>query len=180
MRLFPRPGTARKRLAPTWQDNRPTWGEGDRTSRYLHIPQIDRWRAMPFDMPPNPDRGTVLQRVRQIVESLDGAIDEGSGRALDLHIESWVAAWIHTVEVEYADHCAVIDVHRGQASQWLIESMHAAAYESEELDRIRAAYLACRSRLAGEPVAAGQRPDGPADLVRPADPAGRGDSAGLA
>ncbi len=139
-----------KTASPTWQDNRPTWGADDRADRYMHIPEIDRWRAVPFDMPPDPERGTVLQRVRQITESLDGAIDEGTGAALDRLIESWVAAWIATVETDYADHCAVINVHRGQASQWLTESTRISQHENEELERIRAAYLACRARLAGE------------------------------
>ena len=116
----------------------------------MHIPEIDRWRAVPFDMPPDPERGTVLQRVRQLTESLEGAIDEGTGAALDPIIESWVAKWIATVEADYTDHCAVINVHRGQAAQWLTESTHTARHENEELDRIRAAYLACRARLAGE------------------------------
>ncbi len=141
---------AGKDSSPTWQDNRPDWGDGDRAARYMYIPEIDRWRAMPFDMPPAPERGTVRQRVRQITESLDGAIDEGTGAALDRLIDSWVASWIATVETDYADHCAVINVHRGQAAQWLAESTHTARHENEELERIRAAYLASRARLAGE------------------------------
>jgi hypothetical protein len=139
-----------KNANPTWQDNRPDWSGGGHTGRYMHIPEIDRWRAVPFDMPPGPERGTVLQRVRQITESLEGAIDEGTGPALDLIIEAWVAKWIATVEADYADHCAVINVHRGQAAQWLTESICTGRHENEELDRIRAAYLACRARLAGE------------------------------
>jgi hypothetical protein len=165
MRLsgFLRRRKAASATPPTWEDNRPTWGAGASAGRYLEIPEIDRWRAVPFDMPPDPERGTVMQRVRQLVESLDGAIDEGTGSALDLLIESWVAAWIHTVETSYADHCAVIDVHAGQAAEWLVESEHNARDEAEELDRARAAYLACRARLSGEPEqpgpAAGQDPD---------------------
>ncbi len=155
---------------PTWQDNRPAWGSGPASGRYLHIPEIDRWRAMPFDMPPDPERGTVMQRVRQVVESLDKASDEGTGTALDRLIESWVAAWIQTVEASYADHCAVISVHGGQAAEWLAESTRTARYEGEELDRIRSAYLACRRRLGGEAGQAsaeelartqGDDPDGP-------------------
>ena len=150
MRFLPRRRDAGKNASPTWQDNRPDWNNGDRAGRYMHIPEIDRWRAAPFDMPPDPERGTVLQRVRQITESLEGAIDEGTGPALDPIIEAWVATWIATVEADYTDHCAVIDVHRGQAAQWLTESIHTARHENEELGRIRAAYLACRARLAGE------------------------------
>jgi hypothetical protein len=151
--------------SPTWQDNRPAWGADDRADRYMSIPEIDRWRAVPFDMPPDPERGTVRQRVRQIVESLDGAIDEGTGAALDRLIESWVASWIATVETEYTDHCAVINVHRGQASQWLTESTRTAHHENEELDRIRAAYLACRARLAGEQPVLATPPNEPTDTI---------------
>jgi hypothetical protein len=148
---------AGKNANPTWQDNRPDWGNSDRGGRYMHIPEIDRWRAVPFDMPPAPEQGAVLQRVRQITESLEGAIDEGTGAALDRLIESWVASWIATVETDYTDHCAVISVHRGQAAQWLTESIHIAQHENEELARIRNAYLTCRSRLAGEQTLYKQR-----------------------
>jgi len=150
MRLPGSRRNASKNASPTWGDNRPDWGADTQAARYMHIPEIDRWRALPFDMPPDPERGTVLQRVRQYVESLDGAIDEGTGAALDRVIEAWVAEWIATVETGYTDHCAVIDVHRAQAAQWLTESIHTARHENEELERIRAAYLACRARLAGE------------------------------
>jgi hypothetical protein len=155
MRLLRRRRDAGKGASPTWQDNRPDWSDGDRAGRYMHIPEIDRWRAVPFDMPADPERGTVLQRVRQYTESLEGAIDEGTGPALDRIIEAWVAKWIATVEADYADHCAVINVHRGQAAQWLTESIHTARHENEELERIRGAYLACRARLAGEQTGPG-------------------------
>ena len=150
MRLLRRRRDAGKDASPTWQDTRPDWSDGGRAGRYMRIPEIDRWRAVPFGMPPDPERGTVLQRVRQYIESLEGAIDEGTGSALDRVIEAWVAKWIATVEADYTDHCAVINVHRGQAAQWLTESIHTARHENEELGRIRGAYLACRARLAGE------------------------------
>jgi hypothetical protein len=150
MRFLRRRRNAGKNATPTWQDNRPDWTIGGPAPRYMHIPEIDRWRAVPFDMPPDPERGTVLQRARQITESLEGAIDEGTGGALDRLIESWVATWIATVNADYTDHCAVINVHRAQAAQWHVEAAHTAQYENEELQRIRAAYLASRARLAGE------------------------------
>ncbi len=149
MRLSPRRRNAAKNTSPTWEDNRPDWGADSNAARYVHIPEIDRWRAVPFDMPPSPDRASVLERVRQHIRSLEGAIDEGTGSALDRLIEAWVASWIATVEADYTDHCAVINVHRGQAAQWLTESTHTARHENEELERVRAAYLACRARLAG-------------------------------
>ena len=70
MRFPPRRRNAGKNAIPTWQDNRPDWSNGDRAARYMHIPEIDRWRAVPFDMPPDPERGTVLQRVRHRLERL--------------------------------------------------------------------------------------------------------------
>ena len=109
-----------------------------------------RWRAVPFDMPPAPDRGAVMQRVQPLTESLEGAIDEGTGESLDLLIESWTGAWIAIVESEYVDHCAVISVHRGQARQWLTEATATALHEREKLDRIRMDYVASRQRLTGE------------------------------
>jgi hypothetical protein len=106
-------------------------------------------------MPPAPERGAVLERVRQITESLVGAIDEGTGAVLDRLIESWTAEWIATADAEYTDHCATITVHRAQAEQWLEESTRIGRYEREELDRIRGAYLACRGRLIGEQPGSG-------------------------
>lgn len=154
LRAFFRRRRKRKgdQVAPTWQDNMPTWDSRRGLARYLHIPEIDRWRAIPYDMPPAPERGTVLQRVRQLTESLSGAIDEGTGASLDRLIESWAGAWIATVDTEYADHCGVIDVHRGQALEWLTESSHAAEHAREEHDQARADYLACKRRLTGEPA----------------------------
>lgn len=130
--------------------SRPIWDADSGGGLYMHSAEIDQWRAVPFDMPPAPERSMVLQRVRQITESLEGAIDEGTGAALDPLIESWVAAWVATVEADYTDHCAVINVRRAQATQWLAESSIAASHEEEELGRLHAAYLACRSRLADE------------------------------
>lgn len=112
--------------------------------------EIGPWHAMPSGMLPAPERGAVLQRVRQLTESLDGASDEGKGASIDLLIESWVGCWIATAEADYADRCAAISVHRGQARQWLTESTHVAKHESEALDRISAAYTTCLSGLTGE------------------------------
>ena len=109
-----------------------------------------RWRAIPFDMAPAPERGAVMQRVQQLTESLEGAIDEGTGASLDLLIESWARSWIAIVETEYVNHCAVISMHRGQAQQWLTKTTATAQHEREELGRDRTDYLASRQRLTGE------------------------------
>jgi hypothetical protein len=139
------------RGSPTWQDNMPSRDSGPNQSRYVHIPEIDRWRAVPFDMAPPPERPVVMERVQQLTQSLEGAIDEGTGASLDRLIESWAGSWIATVESEYVDHCAVISVHRGQAQQWLTEATVTAQHQREELDQLRADYLASRKRLTGEP-----------------------------
>jgi hypothetical protein len=112
--------------------------------------EIGRWQAVPSSMLPAPERGAVLQRVRQLTESLDGTIAEGAGTPLDLLIESWVGCWIATVEADYADHFAAISVRRGQARQWLTESTRIAVHETEALGRISAAYSTCLSGLTRE------------------------------
>lgn len=156
MRLLSGRRNAARNTNPTWEDIRPDWDADGTAARYVHIPEIDRWRAVPFDMPPSPDRASVLERVREHIRSLESAIDEGTGSVLDRLIEAWVASWVATVEADYTDHCAVINVHRGQAAQWLTESTHTARHESEELEHVRAAYLACRARLAGEQPGSGR------------------------
>jgi hypothetical protein len=138
--------------SPTWQDNMPSRNTGPSQNRYVHIPEIDRWRAVPFAMTPPPERPVVMEEVRKHTLSLEGAIDEGAGASLDRLIESWAGSWIATVESEYVDHCAVISVHRGQAQQWLTEATVTARHERDELDQIRADYLASRRRLTGEPA----------------------------
>jgi len=120
--------------------------------RYISISSIDRWRAVPFDMTPVPERDAVQRRIRQLIESLEGAIDEGTGSALDPLIESWVADWIATVEADYIDHRAVISVHRDQASQWLAQTTAVARQETEELDRIRTELLQYRAQSPNEPT----------------------------
>jgi hypothetical protein len=112
--------------------------------------EIGGWQAVPSGMLPAPERGAVLQHVRQLAESRDGAIDEGAGASLDPLIESWVGGWIATVEADYADHCAAISVRRGRARQWLTESTHIAEHETEALGRISAAYSTCLASLTGE------------------------------
>ena len=134
----------------TWEDGMPFRRSSRDAPRYLRLTEIDRWRAFPFDMPPPPEPELVLQQVRHFVESLNGALDEGTGTAVDRVIEAWVASWIATVETEYTDHCAVISVHRAQASQWLTESEALAEHERAVLNRVRADFLACRARLGGQ------------------------------
>lgn len=136
--------------SPTWQDNMPSRDGGPTHGRYMRIPEIDRWRAVPFTMTPPPERPVVMDQVRHLTGSLKDAIDEGTGASLDRLIESWAGSWIATVESEYVDHCAVITVHRGQAQQWLTEATINARHEREELDQIRADFLASRRRLTGE------------------------------
>ncbi len=130
----------------TWED---TLGDyaGVSDARYMSFSEIDRWRAIPFDMPPPPERGAVMQRVRQLVEELDGALDEGTASALDRYIEAWVGRWIATVETEYADHCGVINLFRCQAAEWMRETAVKLEHARAELDQIRSDYMAVAARL---------------------------------
>ena len=136
-----------KNARPAREDTR-SWPAG-RPARYLEIPEIDNWRPLPFRVPPTPDRETELRSVEQEVESLRGALDEGTGAALDQLITYRLAGWLATVHTEYADHTAVIDIHRGQALQWMTDSKILARHEREKLELLRADYLASRARLGG-------------------------------
>jgi hypothetical protein len=136
---------------PTWQDAMP--GRKTKRSsngRYVQLTEIDRSRAAAFNMPGGPERGAVRQRVRQKVESLQGAIDEGTGTALDREIESWVATWINVVLAEHADHRAILKSHLSQAEQWRDELVLRAKQAQDELVRLREAYAAACVRLARE------------------------------
>lgn len=132
-----------------WTDSLPGREDIGPAQRYMHIPEIDRWRSLGQDMPPAPERGAVMQRVRQLVEGLDGALDEGTGAALDRLIEAWVAAWLAGVDLAYVDGCSVIDVHYGQASQWLVETETLLEHETAKLARLSGTRDAAHARLAG-------------------------------
>jgi len=148
--LRPRKSTTGRNASRKGNDNRPGRGMGNPASRYGHVPEIDRWRARPFDLLPAPEQGAVMHRVQQLTVSLEGAIDESTGASLDLLIESWAGRWIATVEADYIDHCREIVVQRAQARQWRTESAQIAERENEKLDRSSAAYSTCLSRLTGE------------------------------
>jgi hypothetical protein len=130
----------------TWEDSLGDYA-GVSDARYMSFSEIDRWRAVPFDMPPPPERGAVMQRVRQLVEGLDGALDEGTASALDRYIEGWVGRWIATVETEFADHCGVIDLFRCQAAEWMKETEVKLEHARAELDQVKSDYLAVAERL---------------------------------
>jgi hypothetical protein len=117
--------------------------------RYLHLPQIDGLRSLDFSVPPAPIRGEAEQRVRQLVEALEGATDEGSGGALDLLIEAWVASWIASVNTDFVDHASVIDVHYGQATEWLVEAEAELEFADAKLAEVEQNYTDARTRLAG-------------------------------
>src|SRR6266702_2183837 len=105
-RLFHRKRAVGGHQRYTWEDALGDYA-GVSDARYMSFSEIDRWRAVPFDMPPPPERGAVMQRVRQLVE--------GTASALDRYIEAWIGRWIATVETEYADHCGVINLFRCHA-----------------------------------------------------------------
>jgi hypothetical protein len=160
-RLFRRRRAAAGRRRYTWED---TLGDyaGVSDARYMSFSEIDRWRAVPFDMPPPPERGAVMQRVGELVQGLDGALDEGTASALDRYIEAWVGRWIATVETEYADHCGVINLFRCQAAEWMRETTVKLEQARAELDQIRGDYQAVAARLRRNAFAefdAGREPD---------------------
>jgi hypothetical protein len=136
-------------------------------ARYMSFSEIDRWRAVPFDMPPTPERGVVIQQVRQLVEGLEGALDEGTASALDLYIEAWIGRWIANVETEYADHCRMIDLFRCQAAESMREIAVKLEHARARLDQVRGDYLAAAARLRHDALGGsevGQEPEkgGPA------------------
>jgi hypothetical protein len=170
--MFRRRRAASEPAVPTWQDVMPDRsGPGTTPGPFLHLTEIDRWRAVPFDMPPAPDRGTCRQRVRQLVEQLGDAVDEGTGAALDLVIESWLAAWIESVRTEYLDHQTVLAVHLGQATQYRRELELQANHACEELDRLNEAFEQCRTELTGRRPGAGS--PAPAPVPNHDEEAGR-------
>lgn len=109
----------------------------------------ESWRSLGHDIPPVPEREAVMQRVRQLVEGLEGAIDEGTGAALDRLIETWVAAWLASVDTAYVDACSVVDEHYGQASQVLVETEAVFEHETDKLARLRRTRDDAYARLAG-------------------------------
>lgn len=145
-RLSRRRRAAAGRRKYTWEDSLGDYADMS-DARYMSFSEIDRWRPVPFDMPPSPDRGAVMQHVRQVVEGLNGAIDEGTAGALDRYVEAWVGRWIATVETEYVDHCGVINLFRCQAAEWLRETTVRLEHARAELDQIRGDYLAVAARL---------------------------------
>jgi hypothetical protein len=116
----------------------------------VQLTELDGRRAVQFDMPGPPDRGAARQRVRQMAEALEGAIDEGTGTALDREIESWVAGWINVVITEHADHRGTLKTHLSQAEQWREELVLRAEQAQEKLALLREVYEASRARLAQE------------------------------
>lgn len=122
--------------------------------RYLRFPQIDRWRAAPFDMPSGPDRAALKQRILELIEQLRGAVDEGSGAVLDRQINSWVASWLAGVETDYVNHCALIHRLRGQGEQWARETAIELEQAKEQLHNLTGDYEILLARLRASGAAA--------------------------
>src|ERR1022692_4173863 len=61
-----------------------------------------------YKTPDAPGRAAVMQKVRELTFSLDGALDEGTGAALDNLIEAWTGQWIVAVEADHIDRRASI------------------------------------------------------------------------
>lgn len=145
-----------------WQDALGDY-RGVTAARFARFAEIDRWRPAPFNLSPPPERDVAHQRVRHLVEGLEGAIDEGSGGALDRHIESWVAGWIAGVEIEYADHCSLIQMLRGQAEQWARETAVELEQARAKLGRLTSDYEALGRKLRDWGVAAPESLPGDGD-----------------
>jgi hypothetical protein len=151
-RVAGRRRTTAGRRGHTWEDILGDYAGVD-AGRYTNLSQIDRWRALPFDMPPPPERGAVMLRVRQLIHGLNGAIDEGTGSVLDRTIEAWVGRWIATVQTEYVDHCALIDLFRCQAAEWVRETTVRLEYARTELDQVNQDYQIVAGRLRRDALA---------------------------
>ena len=167
-RLFRRRRAAAGRGIYTWEDILGDYSDVS-GARYMSFPEVDRWRAVPFDMPPSPERGAVMQRVRQLVEGLDGALDEGTAGALDLYIEALIGRWIATVETEYADHCRTIDLFRCQAAEWTRETTVKLEQARARLDQIRDDYSAVAARLRRDTLAEPKAGPGPEEALAEQD-----------
>lgn len=116
---------------------------------FVEISEIDGWRSRGHAMAPPPDRELVRRRIESEVGSLDGAIDEGTAAALDRLIESWVAQWLATVDTEYIDACAVVDVHYGRAAQALTDAETHLEFLDAELTRLQEVRDEAADRLRG-------------------------------
>lgn len=135
-----------------WEDSLGDYA-GFSADRYTTFSEIDRLRAVPFDMPVPPDRAAVMKHIRLLVGQLDGALDEGTGGVLDRTIEAWTGRWIATVETEYVDHCALINLLRCQAAEWVRETTVKLKHAYDELDQLRGDYLAVAERLRRDAIA---------------------------
>jgi hypothetical protein len=145
-RRFRRRRAAAGRERYTWEDILGDYSDVS-NARYMSFSEVDRWRAVPFDMPPSPARDEVMQHVRRLVAGLDGALDEGTAGALDLYLEALIGRWIATVENEHADHCRMIDLFRCQAAEWTRETAVKLEHAHVRLDQIRSDYLAVAAKL---------------------------------
>jgi len=132
-----------------WQDTMSGREDTPSARRFIEIPEIDRWRAIGQDVPPPPDRGAVLQRVRQLAEELADSIDESNRAALDRLVESWVARWIATVDTAYVDACSAVSVHYGAAAQLVVSTEAELETATDQLERAKRIRDAAYDRLAG-------------------------------
>ncbi|MGW5230427.1 hypothetical protein ACWEP5_36535 [Nocardia niigatensis] len=116
---------------------------------FVSISEIDGWRSKGHEMAPPPDRAAVMKRIEVEVERLIGALDEGTDRAVDGLIESWVAQWLATEDAAYIDACSIVDVHYGRAAQIAVTADSDLDFATTELHRLQAEHDHLAAALAG-------------------------------
>jgi hypothetical protein len=99
---------------------------------------------------PAEQRSAARRQVRQQVDELFGAIDEGTAAALDPEIESWVAGWICRVDNEYTSRRADLTDALIQAKQRRDYLRQRAQAQQAALAEARADFEAARARLTVE------------------------------
>jgi len=119
--------------------------------RFTELKELDLYRPLPYAMQPTVHLGAARQRVRQLVEDLlPGALDEGTGGALDRLIESWAAAEIETLKAEHADHSAVVDRLVGLANEQVFRAQATADRDRQLLELAQRDLVAARVRLGAD------------------------------
>jgi hypothetical protein len=142
----------KKKVVPEdalWRDTMSGRADIDPSRLFVDMTEIDRWRALGQDVPPPPDRGAVMQRVRQHIEALDGSVDASNGAVLDRLIEAWVAAWIASVDTAYVDACSAVSVHYGVAAELVANMGARLEYATDHFERSKLIRDDAYARLAG-------------------------------
>ena len=159
----PAPGARGSRAGGTTETDVPRGLRAPGTPEEKRFSQVyaeDRVGPMPYPNQANPDVAAARGRVRALVNDLlPGAVDEGTGGALDPLIASWASGWLARIDSEHADHHAVIDRLVGGARRQLADAEAAHERDRRALEIARHDYTDARERLM-EPVAPDDEPGG--------------------